>query len=337
MLNRYMVVLMMAMLLIAGACGSLGAQSAEELIEIYETGVENWNARNVDVMASGWTDDIVGDYVPFGLITEGKEANIAFTLSMYEAFPDIQWNTQRLLTTENFLAFEWVASGTHQGTFLDIPPTQIFSQTPHLSINDYEDGKLKRVVHYLDYITIFVQLGIMPAGELPPLVPSFTLPGPKPTGLTPAKAAEELLARFNAHDLAGFAEMVHPSIEAFIAPMGIPLDRSSLIAALELYIQGFSDIEGVITRSVDLGDGWVFLEQVYEGTNDGPFFGPATGKRAVGIRCGFLERYDSDGLLTEFRDYYDNYGLMTQLGLIPAPEPSAVSRSSWGKIKSKFR
>jgi len=110
-----------------------------------------------------------------------------------------------------------------------------------------------------------------------------------------------------------------------------------IVVVLELYILGFSDIQGEIVRSVDLGDGWVFLEQVYQGTNDGPFFGPATGKYAAGVRCGFLERYDSDGLLTEFRDYYDNLGLMMQLGLVPAPEPSTVSPSSWGEIKSRFR
>lgn len=340
MLSRYTTMFAVAMLLIAGACGSSGAQTGDELIPIYGAGVEAFNALDLEGFLTFWADGSVLDYVPVPppMTSEEEIRGFYTTLLVGPGEPgDILIHDQRILTSGNILVSETLVTGTHLVEWAGIPPTGKSFMLPHLNIYEYEGDKIKKETIYMDNATLFMQLGVMPAGELPPLTPSFTLPDPEPTGLAPLEAAEELLARFNAHDLADFAKMVHPSIEAFIAPMGIPLDRNSLIAALELYILGFSDIQGEIVRSVDLGDGWIFLEQVYQGTNDGPFFGPATGKSAAGVRCGFLERYDSDGLLTEFRDYYDNLGLMMQLGLIPPPEPSAISPASWGEIKSRFR
>ena len=340
MLSRYTMVFVTATLLIAGACGSAEAQTGEELVPLYEAYVAAFNALDLEGFLTFWADGSILDYVPIPPLMTSEEEIRRFytTLLVGPGEPgDILINDQRILTSGNILVTENLVTGTHLVEWAGIPPTGNSFMLPHLSILEYEGGKIEKQTTYMDNVTLFMQLGAMPAGELPPLTPSFTLPDPEPTGLAPLKAAEELLARFNAHDLAGFARMVHPATESFIAPMGIPLDRSSLIAALELYILGFSDIQGEIVRSVDLGDGWVFLEQVYQGTNDGPFFGSATGKRAAGVRCGFLERYDSDGLLTEFRDYYDNLGLMMQLGLVPPPAPSAVSPVSWGEIKSKFR
>ena len=337
MLNRSMMIFAMAILLIAGVWGSALAQTGDELIPIYEAGIEAWNAQDVDLLSSGWTDDIIGDYVPFGIITEGKEANIAFTLSFYESFPDIQWNTQRVLASENILAIEWIASGTHQGAFLDIPPTQIFAQTPHLTIDEYEGGKLKRVTHYLDYVTVLTQLGVMPAGELPPLVPSFTLPDPEPTGLAPIEAAARVTSTFNTHDLSLFMKIVHKDAEIYYAPLGVPIDRAAYAALCELYLLGFPDLTGKDVRQVDMGDAWVLTETVWRGTNDGPYFGiPASGRPST-TRSASLMRFDADGLMTDIRFYYDNLTVLTNIGVFPPPEPTAVSPASWGQIKARFR
>ena len=338
---RYVTIFAVMMLLIAGACGSALALTEEEMLARYQASEVAFNAHDVDLWLSDLTDDAIHDYVPSPPPVAGTENMKMFMEAVFQAFPDGKMTTHRFLASEpaNTQIIEWAFTGTLEGQWMGMGPTgESKGPIPHLTIDVYEGDNIKHLTTYFDAVTFMVQSGLMPPPDpLPPLVPSFTLPDPEPTGLAPVEAAQEMLARFNAQDLEGFTKMVHPSIEAFIAPMGIPLDRDSFIASLELYFVGFPDIQGEIVRTVDLGDGWVFTEQVYQGTNDGPFFGPATGKFVSGTRCGILERFNSDGILTEFRDYYDNLGMMIQMGLVPAPEPSAISPASWGEIKSRFR
>ena len=340
MFGRYAMVFAVAMLLAAGPYGAVGAQTGDDLIPIYEAGVEVWNNHDVELVSTYWTDDIVGDYVPFALITEGKDANIAFTLSFYDAFPDIEWITQRVLASGNILAIEWLAAGANEGEFLGNPPTGKGGATPHLTIQEYEGGKIKRVTHYLDYITVFVQIGLMPPPpELPPLTPSFALPDPEPSGLAPVPAEAEAMSRWNAHDAAALAKIIHADAEIFMATLGATIDRATYIAFTETYFQGFTDIQVETIRQLDMGDGWVLTEAVWRGTNDGlhPLLGVNATGRPVELRGGYISRYNADGLMTNLRAYMDNQTLFMQLGLIPAPEPSLVSRSTWGEIKSKFR
>jgi len=296
-----------------------GLRSGKELRRIFQAGTEVWNAHDLDALPSSWTDDVVGDYVPFSLVTEGKDALLALNADFMRVFPDIQWDNQRILTSGNILVAEWIATGTQQEEFLGNPPSGMGGSTPHLNINEYEGGKLKRTTTYLDYVTVLVLIGAMPPSELPPLEPSFTLPDPEPTGLSPIEASRDLVLTFNTHDLSVYMQRVHKDAEIFFGPIGVPIDRTAFAALLELYLLGFPDLEGEIIRTVDLGDGWVLQEVLWAGTNDGPYFGiPATGLPSQ-TRSAFLNHVDADGLLTEMRHYFDGLGILVNIGVVPAP------------------
>jgi steroid delta-isomerase-like uncharacterized protein len=278
--------------------------------------VDSLNAHNEDYLAL-LTDDIITDVyaVPPPLV--GKEAVAAYFGALYQGFPDIHWDTQRVLVSPEAVVVQYLVTGTHQGVFNEIPPTGNAIQMPIFEIFEFEDDKIKKITCVFDNVSMMVQLGLMPTPEPRELVPSFTLPDAEATGLAPLEAAENSVSVWNSHDLADLAKLVHP--DANLASLGVPVDRDASIASQELLILGYSDIHQEIVRLIDMGDGWVVNESVVTGTNDGPYFGiPATGN-SIDIRGAFLARYDSDGLVTNQYSYWDSLTTLMQLGLIPPP------------------
>ncbi len=298
-------------------CTQAIAQDPSDLIAIADDVDKALNAHDLDLWLSYLTDDAVFDYVPLPTPLTGKEEIRAFFEEVFEGFPDFSTTEGRVLAASNIVVVEHNMIGTLLGEWQGIPPTGNTSQTPHIDIYDFEGDKIKRMTTYLDVLGLMVQLGVMPAPEPMELVPSFTLPDAEPTGLTPLEAFQELLARWNAQDLPGFAKMVHPDAEIFDTGLGVPVNRDAYVAAQEMNFQGFSDMRGEIVRVIDMGDGWVSREVVFTGTHDGPFMGiPATGRTCT-LRAAGLLRFDADGLVTNFSLYYD---MLTMVQQLTAPE-----------------
>ena len=93
-------------------------------------------------------------------------------------------------------------------------------------------------------------------------------------------------------------------------------------AFVEDYSKGwanaFSDGEIAEARYHDAGD-TVVAEFVGRGTNDGPLGPlPASGRQASVPYCEIYE-FDDDGRITGGRAYFDQLGLMVQLGHAMAP------------------
>ena len=274
------------------------------------------NAHDLATLGLFTTDQFVLDQVAANQVLTGKEALIGLLGALFQAFPDYHIETLRTLASEpaQVMVREIVQTGTHQGEFMGIPPTGKIGALRALIIYEFVGNQLVRETQYADMASLMIQLGVMPAPTIPPLVPSFTLPDPEPTGLSPLEADAEFGARMNRHDAAGIAKMIHP--EAKFVSGGIPLDRQGYVALSELYFQGFSDIHEEYTRRIDLGDGWIITENISHGTHDGVFLGiPPTGK-TIAVRGVTLFHYDENGLATEGQGLFDQVTLLTQLGIL---------------------
>ncbi|NOZ28128.1 MAG: hypothetical protein GXP39_08775 [Chloroflexi bacterium] len=257
---------------------------AAVLNQVHQGFEEALNAHDVDRMLSYFAEDAVYDYVPVPTPLPKKEIG-KFFASVFQSFPDFSSLPGREFLVGNIRVLEHPVEGTHQAEWMGIPPTGKKFPTPHIDIFEYEGDKIKRLTTYIDISRILIQLGAMPEPELPELKPSFELPDPEPTGLSPLQADIEANARWNRHDLVAWSKMLHPDIDVFLAPLG-PVDRAGVVAATELYFQGVPDDYGKVTRRIDLGNGWVLAEVVWTGTNTGPYFGvPPTG-RPVNVRGG---------------------------------------------------
>jgi len=319
--NVFHVIVTMAALLVC--CPPAFGQTPEELIAIRGAAHAALNDHDVALFLTHFTEDAVLDFAAAPAPFVGHEAMGAFFTAELEAFPDWQATDTDVLAAGNVVVAPQMVTGTHEGVWNGIPPTGNPVQLPMLAFVDFEGDKIKRLTAYADLAGQMVQLGLAPAPEMPELVPSFTLPDAEPTGLSPLEANAELLARWNSHDLAEFAKVLHADATFFDTGFGVPLGREEYIAGNEMLLYGFPDMIGQFVRAIDLGNGWVAVEVVFTGTHNGPFMGvPATG-RTLTLRAGSLRRFDADGLVTDFSLYYDNLTIIAQITAVTPIDPGS--------------
>jgi len=297
------------------------AANPDSLMQVHATLNAGMNAHNVEQVIAQGTDDIVFDYVPIPPRLHGQDAMGAMIQSLFTAFPDFLITPVKDFVAGNILVDEGLVTGTQQGTWAGIPPTGKKMQIQKLSVFEFEENKITRMTTYHDSSSLMIQLGIMPAPTLPSLVPSFPLPAPVATNLSPLQAVRETQSRWNRHDLNSNVLMEHPDESVFVAVLGTSLNREQWTALQELYFKSYPTLHVRAVRNIDLGDGWVLCECVWNGSMEGDYVGiPATG-RPISIKGAILYHFDAQGLLTEMHVYYDEISNLMQSGVIAPPGP----------------
>jgi predicted ester cyclase len=293
---------------------SVMGQEQPDIVAIRAAFAQAIDDHDVDAILSHFTDDGVSDATVFPTPLTTPEQMRAMWEDQFNSAPD--WHTEdgRVLTDGNIVVVEHAAVGTNTGESSTGPPTGLPWTWPHLDVYEFEGDKIKRLMSYGDYAGILVQLGMMPAPDMPDLTPSFVLPAPEPTGLSPIEAATEMLARWSSNDPVALAKIVHQDMSFNGAGVPATLDRNAYIGLNEvIFFPAFSGLVGQPISMVDLGDGWVITEILFTGTHDGAYLGiPATGRPVV-IRGAALVRVDAQGLMTDLSLYFDNLSLMTVL------------------------
>ena len=276
--------------------------------------------QNLDQFMAYFADDAEYDYVAAPTPMTTKEEIRTFFDEIFFTWPDFHATSELLLMAGNIVVTEHPTTATQLGEWVEmgIPATGNVMDHIHLDIWEFEGNEIKKVTTYLDVVPLLVASGAMPAAEFPPLVPSFELPLPEPTGMSPAQATREAVRRWNTQDLALYAKMIRP--DATIAQAGIPMDRDTYVAAMDaIYYTAFPDGKLEITRLVDMGDGWVMFEMIFNGTHQGNYLGVPPTELPIVNRLVGLYRVDEDGVLTHMANYFDNLGVLMQMGAFPPP------------------
>jgi steroid delta-isomerase-like uncharacterized protein len=130
----------------------------------------------------------------------------------------------------------------------------------------------------------------------------------------------KLYDRYAAKDYDGAAALVDPEIEWTVIAFG------QTVRGVEGFRQMFAgfaipfpDSQIKIKNVIDGGE-WVVTEYNFVGTHNGPLATPTGEVPATGrpIDIPGIEVYRlRDGKIVEFRTYFDNATMMTQLGLMP--------------------
>jgi steroid delta-isomerase-like uncharacterized protein len=96
-----------------------------------------------------------------------EEQNNAFTQIFIDAFPDLHFDFRQTVAQGDFVAVNWVASGTHKGGLKTpagpvLPPTGKHAMIPGSSTYQFKNAKIVRVWNHWDMATLLAQLGLMP-------------------------------------------------------------------------------------------------------------------------------------------------------------------------------
>ncbi len=133
-------------------------QRIRELVEIFNAGDgERYLAR--------YADDAAIHGLP-GELEPTKAGLSQFVGAVAAAFPDIQFTVEDLLAEGDRVAFRGSYRATHQGEFMDVPPSGRAVDFQGMSIFRFAtDGLIHERWILLDNTTLLGQLGLTPQPE----------------------------------------------------------------------------------------------------------------------------------------------------------------------------
>ena len=123
-----------------------------------------WNAHDLDAITVLHAPDMVFENHTAGEAAEGAAVR-EHIAAIFEAWPDIAFETRRLYVREDLVVQEWTARATHTKTMrrgdLVAEPTGRRIDWEGLDVIPFEDGLVKRKDVYSDSISILRQVGLL--------------------------------------------------------------------------------------------------------------------------------------------------------------------------------
>jgi len=138
--------------------------ATEQLHEAIAAYNDAWNAHDLDGIASMHAPDMVFENHTAGERAEGDEA-LAHIAAIFEAWPDIAFETRRLYVREDLVVQEWTAVATHvkplsRGDIVAEPSGKRI-EWKGMDVIPFENGKIKRKDVYSDSVSILRQVGLL--------------------------------------------------------------------------------------------------------------------------------------------------------------------------------
>jgi steroid delta-isomerase-like uncharacterized protein len=125
---------------------------------------EAWNSQDLDAIVAMHAPDMVFANHTAGESAQGEEVR-GHIAKIFEAWPDMRFETRRLYVREGVVTQEWTATGTHSQTMrrgdLEAPPTGRTVSWDGIDVIPFEDGLIKRKDVYSDSVSILRQVGLL--------------------------------------------------------------------------------------------------------------------------------------------------------------------------------
>ena len=93
----------------------------------------------------------------------GPAGYLALVGMMRSGFPDIQWSLQDMVTEGDTIAARFLMRGTHQATFMDVPPTGKPIQVQAMNFYRLTEGQFIEEYGQPDMLGLLQQIGAAPA------------------------------------------------------------------------------------------------------------------------------------------------------------------------------
>lgn len=120
------------------------------------------NGGNYEVLAETHATDYVAHNPPGadGNL-EGREALKAYFKDVKKAFPDLTAEVEQVVAEDDYVTARVTYTGTHEGTFMDIPATGETATIEGMVMNRFEDGKVVETWGQIDELSLMEQLGAL--------------------------------------------------------------------------------------------------------------------------------------------------------------------------------
>lgn len=129
----------------------------EQLVDEY---LAIWNERDYSKIPKVVSESFVRVSPVAGAGVKGHDGLEEFIRELEASFSDFEITVQNQIDGEGIAMFEATFTGTHDGEFNEIPPTNEEVELPNMSIMQIEDGKIREHRTYYDSQEFADQLGV---------------------------------------------------------------------------------------------------------------------------------------------------------------------------------
>ena len=138
-----------------------GSEALSEAIGRYN---DAWNAQDLDAIVAMHAPDMVFANHTAGESAEG-EAVRGHIAGIFEAWPDMRFETRRLYVRESVVTQEWTATATHSRPMrrgeIEVPASGKTVTWDGVDVIPFEGGLIKRKDVYSDSVSILRQVGLL--------------------------------------------------------------------------------------------------------------------------------------------------------------------------------
>ncbi len=127
-----------------------------------ETINDAWNSHDINKVISFYAPEYVGADIGQASLLRGHDGLRAMLENYWKAFPDLRFVIMDTVIQDSRIAILWLGEGTHQGTFMNIPPTGRKVEVRGVSIVDVEDGLVVRGQYIWDLAGMLRHMGLLP-------------------------------------------------------------------------------------------------------------------------------------------------------------------------------
>jgi len=139
-------------------------QAAKDIIKEFIE--ELWNGRRLDVADQIFSEDCVTHQLRSGVLDEpahrGPHEMKEHVSGWLMSFPDLRFTIERMVAEGDRVVSQLVMEGTHQGTWMGIPPTGKRLQIRMITIHRIANGKIAEDWVLVESLGLFQQLGAVP-------------------------------------------------------------------------------------------------------------------------------------------------------------------------------
>jgi steroid delta-isomerase-like uncharacterized protein len=136
-----------------------GPDEAIQSEKMFREYCETWNTRDLDKMLSYFTDDCVYENLARQQTYRGKSEIEGWAKASFEAIPNFKLEITSLFVSGEWLACEWVMTGTPVGGIPNLPATPGSFSVRGSTIAKLKNGKIFREADYWDLVTFMGQIG----------------------------------------------------------------------------------------------------------------------------------------------------------------------------------
>lgn len=136
------------------------AKQNEQLVRTFVDIVKN--ERKLDRLGDFFAADYLEHNETVASFGKGVAGYQAFLGHLFEGFPDDKVTIQQLVASGDTVAYRATETGTHQGTFLNIPATRKQATWTEVQFFRIANGKIVEHWVEVDIFSWFQQLGLIP-------------------------------------------------------------------------------------------------------------------------------------------------------------------------------